>query len=63
MSGGFPLGTRYDPMAPWNKKDSELDYGQCPRCRNLDTFRATTFEKGRGRVVKFVCRDCFKKFD
>ncbi len=63
MSGGFPLGTRYDPRAPWNKEEPELDYGQCPRCRSSDTFRAITFEKRNKKVVKFVCRNCFKKFD
>ena len=53
-----------DSSAPWNEPNPTFDYGQCPRCESRDTFEAKTKLKGKYvKVVRFVCRNCWKKFE
>lgn len=64
MSGGLPLGTRYDPTAPWNLPEPEYKEGQCPDCESFNTFEAKTYiKKKQKKMMRHVCRECWGKFE
>jgi transposase-like protein len=61
MSGGYPLGARYDPRAPWNQKDDQPEKVQCPVCGGDDNLVDDTSE-GMKHKKLYICEDCGTPF-